>query len=76
MSSLTALITLNLAYCSRVTDEALQPVSCLPALTSLNLAYCYKVTDKGLRHVSNLPALTFLDLTNLKEVKTLQAVIK
>jgi hypothetical protein len=51
VSSCTALTSLNLSYCHRVTDEGVHAMSSLPALTSLHLTHFDKVTDEGVRAV-------------------------
>jgi hypothetical protein len=60
VSSCTALTSLNLRWCGKVTDEALQAVSSLRALTFLDLSYCRSVSDEGLQTLSSLTKLTTL----------------
>jgi hypothetical protein len=61
VSSLTALISLELTHCANMTDEVLFAVSSLTALTTLDLRVC-AVTAEGLRALSSLTALTTLIL--------------
>jgi hypothetical protein len=63
VSICTALKTLNLWACIKVTDEGVRAVSSCTALTSLNLRVCRLVTDEGMRALSSLPALTSLHLS-------------
>jgi hypothetical protein len=44
VSSLTALVSLNLYGCINVSDKVLRALSSLTALTDLYLFNCYKVT--------------------------------
>jgi hypothetical protein len=46
VSSCTALTSLTLGLCDKVTDAGLRALSSLPALTFLNLRNCVKVTDQ------------------------------
>jgi hypothetical protein len=59
VSSLTALVSLNLNFCN-VSDEVLRALSSLTSLSDLNLSFCANVSDEGLRTVSCLTALTTL----------------
>ena len=58
------LTTLNLTYCSKITDAALEPVaSGCKQLTKLNLAYCSNITDAAVVAVaSGCPQLSSLSL--------------
>ena len=59
----TALKTLNLNWCNKVTDLGVRAVvSSCTALTALNLRHCYELTDVGVRALSSLSALTSLNL--------------
>jgi hypothetical protein len=73
VTSLPALTSLDLTWCSKLTGEGLRVVSSLPALTSLNLRGCFnycrsEVADEGVRAVSNIPALTSLNLSFSREM--------
>mmetsp|Transcript_27780 Transcript_27780/g.46488 ORF Transcript_27780/g.46488 Transcript_27780/m.46488 type:complete len:81 (-) Transcript_27780:14-256(-) len=64
MAAHTALTTINLAHCNKVTDEGLKALTLLTALTCLDLGYSRQVTYKGLRALlASLTALTRLNLT-------------
>jgi hypothetical protein len=54
--SLTALTTLDLAWCVLVSDEGLRAVSSLPSLTFLNLTNCIRVTGAGVQALRNTTA--------------------
>jgi len=61
---LPALTSLDLGFCTDLTDETLRTVSeHVSTLTSLNLTFCVRVTDAGMVAVSGMPALTSLDIT-------------
>ncbi len=45
LCTLTALRSLNLAWCNALTDQGVQSLSRLSALTTLNLTWCDLVTD-------------------------------
>jgi hypothetical protein len=64
VSSCSALTSLDLTGCFKMTHKGMRAVGNLPALTSLNLSWCNnKTADAGLGAVSKLPALTSLNLT-------------
>lgn len=54
--------SLNLAFCSLLSDAGVQALSRLTSLTSLNLAYCKWLGDDGVLTTSTLTALTALNL--------------
>jgi hypothetical protein len=58
----SALTSLNLGGCSKVTDVGLRQLRGLTALTTLSLCFCPSVTDAGLQHLTCLSALLSLDL--------------
>jgi len=68
LKDLTALQTLDLSGCERVTDAGLAHLKGLTALQSLNLMGCDEVTDAGLAHLKALTALQRLGLTGCDKV--------
>ncbi|KAK3241197.1 hypothetical protein CYMTET_49014 [Cymbomonas tetramitiformis] len=68
LAPLTALTSLNLSYCSGVTDEGVGALASLTTLTSLDLSYCSGVTDEGVRGLAPLTALTSLNLSYCRGV--------
>ena len=65
----TAITTLDLAECNRVTDAGLAclAVGCT-AITTLDLSYCIQITDAGLLSLAGCTAITTLSLSGLREV--------
>jgi hypothetical protein len=53
---LTALTSLDLAWCVLVSDEGLRAVSSLPSLTFLNLTNCFRATGAGVQALRNTTA--------------------
>ena len=56
VSNCSALTSLNLSWCIKVTDVGLRAVSSLSALTFLDLRYCSKVTAAGVQALRNTTA--------------------
>ena len=73
------LTTLNLTYCSKITDAALEAVaSGCKQLTKLNLAYCSNITDAAVVAVaSGCKQLTTLNLHSCSNITdaAVQAVV-
>jgi hypothetical protein len=74
----TLTTTLNLAWCTAVTDKEVLALSNLKGLTNLNLSGCKNITSEGLRAVSSLTVLKSLILGRCSNVSAegLRAVIK
>jgi serine/threonine-protein kinase len=68
LSRLTALQSLGLTVCERLTDDVLAAVRRLTGLRSLYLSGCGQLTDDGLAHLHGLTALEILDLSWCQEV--------
>jgi hypothetical protein len=68
LKGLTALQSLSLAMCARLTDEVLAHVGGMTGLRSLYLSYCEQLTDDGLAHIRGLTALQILDLSLCRAV--------
>ncbi len=54
--------SLDISYCSKITDDRLAPVSTLDSLTSLNISGCRTITDDGIKYLSALVNLRHLNL--------------
>ena len=76
MSSCTALTSLNLTYCNKVTNVGLRELRGLTALTELNLDYCRNVTDVGLQELTSLAALHTLCLLSCSTTKAGRDALK
>jgi serine/threonine-protein kinase len=63
LKGLTALQSLSLTLCARLTDEILAPLRGLTGLRSLYLSSCEQLSDDGLAHLAGLTALQILDLS-------------
>jgi serine/threonine-protein kinase len=68
LKGLTALHSLVLTSCARLTDDVLALVGGLTGLRNLFLSYCEQLTDDGLAHLQGLTALQILDLGFCREV--------
>ena len=60
--------SLNLGYCSNISDRGLLAVSTMQTLTDLMLWYCPEITDAGLEHVSKMSRLKWLSLMGCARV--------
>jgi serine/threonine protein kinase len=63
LKGLTALQSLSLTSCARLTEEVLAHIGGLEGLRSLSMSYCERVTDDGVAHLRGLTALQVLDLS-------------
>jgi serine/threonine protein kinase len=63
LNGLTALQSLVLSMCERLTDDGLGSLRDLSGLRSLYLVGCEQLTDRGLAHLGGLTALQTLDLS-------------
>jgi hypothetical protein len=68
VSSMSALMCLNLTGCMKVTDAGVMAVSGMPALTCLDLTSCIQITDVGVRALSSQHTLTCLNLSHCRNV--------
>ncbi len=64
---LSALHSLDLSVCRRITDAGLKYLQSLSSLRSLNLGFC-QVTDAGLKCLQNLTSLQSLSLLSCTQV--------
>ncbi|KAL3144635.1 hypothetical protein ABBQ38_001994 [Trebouxia sp. C0009 RCD-2024] len=62
LSQAPRLKSLNLAFCSLLSDAGVQALSRLTTLSNLNLAYCKWLSNDGILTTSTLTALTSLNL--------------
>ena len=56
------LSTLNLEYCSKITDAGVIALTQCPQLSTLNLRWCNKITDAGVIALRQCPQLSSLTL--------------
>jgi serine/threonine-protein kinase len=66
LKGVTALQSLSLTLCARLTDGVLAHVGGLTGLRSLYLSCCEQLTDDGLAHLGGLAALQILDLSRCR----------
>jgi serine/threonine-protein kinase len=71
LRGLTALHSLGLTACARLTDDVLSHVGTLTGLRRLYLAGCEQVTGDGLAHLRGLTALQILDLSFCREISNI-----
>jgi hypothetical protein len=62
VSSLTALTSLDIAHCFKVTNAGVRALRSLPALTSLNIRWCPMVTAAGVQALRNTTVAPNLDI--------------
>jgi serine/threonine protein kinase len=63
LNGVTALQSLSLTSCARLTDDVLAHVGGLPELRSLSMSYCERLTDDGVTYLQGLTSLQILDLS-------------
>ncbi|KAJ8983232.1 hypothetical protein NQ317_005321 [Molorchus minor] len=57
-----------LAYCQRLSDEALKHATGLTSLKSINLSFCISITDSGLKHLAKMTNLRELNLRSCDNI--------
>ena len=65
----TALTSLQLKSCERISHEGVKQLAHLSALTYLDLSKCPRIKDETLRELTRLSALTELNLLGCREIK-------
>ncbi len=68
VKGLTKLTSLNLSYCSKITDAGLAHLKGLTKLETLGLAGSTQITDAGLVHLKGLTTLKWLSLLGCDKI--------
>ena len=74
LSNAKEMVSLNLRYCSNITDRGLQGLATLQKVRTLDLHGCRALTDQGLRALSSMHELDTLILSGCEGILHLDAL--